>query len=383
MARAGSTTSRTPRKTAAQKAEEAAAAMQAEARGETPEVADEVTAQNDFDSTLVEAENTDSESTNEVEETNDMSTDTVEAEAAEATVSDTNEATEATTAEQDAKAQAQAEGEAKLAEFGAAVTGALAERDTATGTVPEVHISKVVEAYRALPGAKFKTAAKKSMVERLQDAVNSTDIVQGMSVMNLTKAIESAPAGAKAPATPKAPVDPSVKFVDDLTVLHLAYTLRRADVPEGVEVEGENSAFGKVDAKVESLNDQAEAYYAWVKSDAEDKGEEPEVDALVKRAVKAAQGRAASAPRATSSTPRQSSGGPRRNVKTHITQVFAEYEVGTVLKVAEIANAKTEEYPDGDCSPGAISAALKSDKGVEGVEKTTDDKGALAARKTA
>lgn len=363
MARAGSTT------TSRRKASPAVAAAEAAADG------------------MVEAATTDSpagsvevstapESITEVEETVSMSTDTVEAPAEEAVVSDTTESVD----EAAEKAAAEAEIKANHQAFTEAVATSLEARDTSTGNLPVVNIEPVQAAYRKISGSKNKNAAKKHLTKLLQDAINSSDIQLGMAIMQLSQVIDST-ASAPKPQAERKPVDPTGKFVDELAVLNLAYLLRRADVPEGVETDGDEGAFTKAEKLVGELTEQAETYYAWVKSTAEDKGDEPEVSSVVKRAVKAAHLKSAgSAKSAGTSTPRVT-GGPRRSVRTHIAQAFGDKESGTVLRVAEISNAKTEEYPDGDCSPGAISAALKSEKGVEGFEKTLDGNGNLAARK--
>jgi hypothetical protein len=387
MARSGSTTSRTAsassrtRSKAAQAADKAADSMVDEAT--------EVTAQTDFDSTMVEAESTDdiNENTDEVEETS-MTTETVEAPAEEAVASDTTETVETAegTSEADEaakKAKAEADAAEKLDAFKSVTESALSQRDTTTGTLPEVHNQTILGAYRALPGAKGKSAAKKHLTDLLKSAINSADIVLGMAIMQVTNLVTAAPA-----STPKAPtetkkVDPTEAFVESLATLHLAYTLRREDIPNGVDAE---TAFTQVDEKVNELSEQASTYYTWFTNKAADKGAEPEVPVLVKRAVKAALGRAvgSGAPRkASTGQPKAPMTGPRRSIRTHIAQVFGDSPVGTVLKVAEIAKATTEEYPDGDCSPGAVSAALKSTKGVDGFESTTDENGSLAARKIA
>lgn len=362
MARTGNST-RAPRKTAAQKAAEAAEATTNET---TPaEAAESTTTESDTEATPAEA-------THEVEETSDMSTDTVEAEAVEAPVSDTTESVEATTEATEKPAEAPID----LSAFEASVATAVAEKDNTTATIPEVNVEAVKEQYRNLNGAKAKNAAKKFLNDKLRDAVNSGEMLDGMATMALIDAVGNAGAS-KTPASERKPADPSAAYVERLTILHLAYSLARADVPEGIDAE---EAQGKVGEQVEALTESAESYFAWVKSTAEDKGDAPEASPLVVKAVKAAQGKAASATRTASSTPRQA-GGERRNVRTHINQVFADLESGTFLKVAEIANAKTDEYPDGSCSPGAITAALKSDKGVEGFTLSHNDKGVAGATK--
>lgn len=362
MARTGSST-RAPRKTAAQKAAEAEEAANS-ATETTPAEAVESITESDTEAAPAEV-------TTEVEETSDMSTDTVEApEATEATVSDTTESVEATEADKPAEVVID------LSAFEAAVANAVASRDESTGTMPEVGVESVKEQYRNLNGAKAKNAAKKFLNDKLRDAVNSGDMLDGMATMTLIDEVGNAGAS-KTPASERKPADPSAAYTERLTVLHLAYALARADVPEGID---EEAAQAKVGEQVETLTESAEQYFAWVKSTAEDKGEAPEASPLVVKAVKAAQGKAASATRTASSTPRQS-GGERRSVRTHINQVFADQESGTFLKVAEIANAKTEEYPDGSCSPGAITAALKSDKGVDGFTLDHNEKGVAGARK--
>jgi hypothetical protein len=396
MARGGSTTSRTTsttgtsrsRSKAAQAAEQAADTMVEDATQINGQPGEDAAADEFHEAVQAaeadEAANT--ESTNEVEETATMSTDTVEAPASDTTeatpeaVTAETAATEATPEEQAAeaaKAAENAENEAKVEAFKSAVAEALKERDAETGHLAEVQNVAVQTAYRELTNAKQKKSAKVHLHDCLKDAVNSSDIILGMAVMNLTNLINST-STPKPTATPKA-VDPSQAFIDSLATLHLAYTLRRADVPAGVDAD---AAFAKVDEKVEALSEKADEYYAWITGKPEERGDEPEVDAIIKRAIKAMQGRS-TVIKASSGTPRAATGGPRRNVRTHISQAFGDRPVGSMMKVAEIANAHTAEYPNGDCSPGAVSAALKSEKGVEGYERTTDDNGNLAARKTA
>jgi len=326
---------------------------------------------------------TDEHPTEATEEATTMSTETVEPEVVETTDSDTPDAVEVTSETTDAdtdteaKAKAaEAEAEAKMTEFETVVDAALAERDTSTGTVPDAQIEAVKASYRALASAKYKNRAKKHLNNKLKDAVNGQDIILGGAVMALADAVENAGASPRTP-TERKPADPATTYRERMVVLHLAYNLARNNVPEGVN---DAEELAKVEAKVEELSAAADSYLAWLTSTAEDKGDEPEVDVLVKKAVKASQGRAAQASGKSTSTPRVSDG-TRRNVRTHIAQVFADKPSGTFLKVAEIAKTPTEEYPDASCSPGAISAALKSDKGVEGFKPESNESGNLGARK--
>ena len=377
MPRTGSSTSSTARTSRRKKADE----VPAEATVETTEAPETTEAtEAEVDSTEAPEAEVTPEAT---EEAPSMSTETVEPEVDETPASDTTEATETATpevSEADTKAaEAEAANEALFTEFEAAVTTALNERDSTTGTVPEVQVEAVKEKYRNLPGAKYKNRAKKHFNDQLKSAVNEQDLIKGTAVMSLHDAIENAGPAPRATATERKPADPAAAFRDRVATLHLAYNLARENAPEGVDVDAE---LPKVEEKVGELTDQAATYYAWVVSTAEDKGVEPEVDPLVKRAVKAAQGKAATAGRAASgtSTPRVSDG-VRRNVRTHIAQVFKDEPSGAYKKVAEIAKAATEEYPAADCSPGAISAALKSEKGVPGFKMELDENQHVGARK--
>lgn len=385
MARAGSTTSRSTstarRKSAAvEAAEQAADSMTQDSGTDAPA---DITAANDFDSALVEPDLQESDSTNEVEETNSMSTETVEAPAEEVAVSDTPKSTTPEKSEEELAAERKAAAELaekNMDEFKAAVNNALADRDVSTGVIPESHTPGIQAAFRNLGPAKFRKAGHEFLVEKLHDAVNSADIQLGMAVMKVTEVV-NATTPAPRPTADRKPVDPAEAFIEKLAALNLAYVVVQADVPEGVATEGDGNVYDKTSAMVEAELASAHSYYAWVKSTDENKGDEPEASPVVKRAIKVAQGRAATVGTKASSKPRTPSDRPNRNVRTHINQVFAEYASGTVLRVSEISNAKTEEYPDGSCSPGAISAALKSNRGVEGVEVTQDDRGNLAARK--
>jgi hypothetical protein len=357
MARTGSTTS-TTRRSRAKATDEAAT----EQITENPEAA------------TAEVSTT----TDEAQEGTEMSIDTVEADAQADAVAD-----EAATAQTEASDttevdEAAVAAENKFVEFQAVVQTALDAKDETTGTVPEVNLEAVKTAYRELAGAKYKGKAKTFLNEKLKEIVNAHDIITAQAAMACIDAIEHA-GPSKRETTKREPSDPAEAFRDRLTVAHLAYALVRADVPEGVDADEQ---YGLVEAKVGELMSQAESLFAWTQSTADDKGDEPEVDGLVKRAVKAAQGKAATAPRktATGATRTPHSGG-NRNVRTHIAQAFENDPSGTEKRINAVAKTVTAEYPEGDCSPGAISAAFDSQRGVEGFEMTKDDKGVKTVRK--
>lgn len=301
------------------------------------------------------------------EEAPEMSTDTVEA---------TDTTTEPAVAEATAEATEAKPAEIDLTDFHAAVETALGNVDTATGTVPGESTEAVKKAYRDLDGAKAKNAAKRSLNDKLRDVVSSGDIVKAQGVMDLVDAVANAGSAPKA-AVEKAPADPKEAFVQRLALHNLAYNLVVADAPDGVEYE---EASAEAQAKVGELTEQAEGYMAWTKADEESRGDEPEVNPLVKKAVRLALGKVSGTRvGGGTSTPHE---GPRGNVARHIQLAFKGQPVGTEMKVAEIVKVKTSEYPDRAPSAGAVNARLKSNNPIEGVEAVQVD-GKAGARKTA
>ena len=137
-------------------------------------------------------------------------------------------------------------------------------------------------------------------------------------------------------------------------------------------------------ALFDQLQPLAAEYLEWVQNTAEDKGDEPEVNPLVKAAVKLSQGKAA---KVGGKSGGSTYSGERRDIAAHITEAFADQEVGTFLTVAEIRKFRSNEYGDSPPSAGAISARLfpggdGSKNTVKGTESDTNEKGIKGARKT-
>lgn len=297
-------------------------------------------------------------------------------EAAEAPIEATKEATVSDTAtvETPTEATDTAKPEIDLTAFNAAVDAALAERDLATGTLTPSVIEPVKTEYRNLDGVKAKNAAKKNLAERLSSAVDALDVVTGKAVMILQNEMQSAGGGGKA-AAERTPVDPTEAFTQKLAVINLAYNLVASDVPEGVN---EDEARGKVTTLVEENDEAARSYMEYLAKPESERGDEPEVSALVKKAVKVALGRGVGSVKSGSSTSHE---GPRGNIARHIQLALAEQPDGTFMKVSEIAKARTEEYPNGTASAGAVSSRLKSPSPIEGVEAGTNADGRFGAYK--
>lgn len=271
--------------------------------------------------------------------------------------------------------------ELDLTGFKVAVATAVAERDMDTGTLPVAQIESVKAVYRELEGAKAKGAARKYLQDQLRDAINRMDMAEGKSIMELSDAMASAGSAAKA-AAEKAPADPTDAYVQRLSLLNLAYNLAYADRPDSVN---EDEARAKAETLVQEHTDAATQYYTWIQKPADERGDEPEVDSLVKKAVKVAMGKVISA--GTSGRGGGgSAGGPRRNVSKHIQEAFAEQPPGTFLLIAEIAKFKSSEYPEGDVSQGAVSSRLFPSSGkvtVEGVKPGVNEADKRGAYKLA
>lgn len=260
-----------------------------------------------------------------------------------------------------------------LTGFEAAANAAVAEADTSTGTIPPAEIDKVVTEYRVLDGVKAKNKAKAFLNEGMKSAMNESDIVKARSFLQLT---ESMTAGSTAKAE-KAPADPTEAFVQRSATLQLANSLL---VPgEGVA----DDHASRTEALVSESQAAAEQYLAYLQDESEDKGEEPEVSAVVRNAVKLALGKAA---KAGSSRTGGGYTGERRDIGKHIVEAFADHPVGTFLTIAEIRKFVSDEYGQSLPSAGAISARLFPQSGkctIESVRPDTNEKGNKGAEKVA
>jgi hypothetical protein len=262
-----------------------------------------------------------------------------------------------------------------LTGFQTSVNEAVTTRDAATGVVAEEELAKVTAAYRELEGAKPKNAAKSWVEDQMMEAVGSLD---GQLARAYSLAKEALVAGGGSKPAERKPSDPIAAYVAQHAALALAAQVVNAsapEVPEGRDINTEVTEL--VSANTEALT----KFLEWDKSEAEDKGDAPEISPVVRAALKAASGKGGSAKRSTFT-------GEKGDVGKHIVEAFADHEVGTVLKVSEIANFKSSQYPSGNVSQGAVSARLFPSTGkpttvvgVEAVER--DETGPRRARKTA
>lgn len=253
--------------------------------------------------------------------------------------------------------------EADLTEFKAAATQAVSEADESTGDLPASAIDAVNKVYREIDGVKGKNAARSWIEAEMKAAIVGKDIMKARAFVTLKDGL-SAGSGSSGP---KAPADPTLAFVQKVVSLRLALDEVVGNVPEGVD----ESWTEKADELFGSLGDEVAAFRTYSQSDDAD-AEQPEVSPVVRQAFKLASGRGGGSGSA------RVSGGPRRDIEKHLTQVFAELEVGAFLTVNEIAKASSTEYGDDRPSAGAVSARLFP-KGREPYEgngiKATNEEG--------
>jgi len=285
--------------------------------------------------------------------------------------------------------------------------------DQATGILSDDATKPLIEAYAALPVAASRTAVKKWIQLKIRESLMGNAAWKARAFVTIEDALKVSPAAR--PTAVREPVDPTKAHVEKVLALHLATGF--VPLPEGVKddwatqvKDGAQTLRAEVQtykAYLAELDAFQAAHDTWAALSDEAKAHEeeghkvnpepvepkaPEVSPIVVNAARIGRGRTSvkststgtKAPRepkaASTATPYS---GPRRNVQEHIRQVFASLPVGSSLTVGAIAKTVTAEYPEGNCSQGAVAGALKSPKySVAGVTPAVVE-GHQGATKTA
>lgn len=274
---------------------------------------------------------------------------------------ETPEPTEAPAQENTESTTESTEDTIDLTAFEAAVKTAIDNRDQSNGDLRSEDQEAVVAEYRKLDGQKPRNAAKRHLEDGMRTAIRAKDVVLANGYVELKDALSAA-----APRKDRPAANPTDSYVQTAFALRLAANLQAASQPEGVAENWQE----QLDEFTKAHAEEVEAYRQYVEGGEE--GDEPEVHAAVREAFKRASKRVGKG-----GGKRANAGGPRRNVKNHIREVFAGVEVGTTLTVNQISKADSKEYGEDHPSAGAVTQALfpKGDKphGIEGIE-TSDDK---------
>jgi hypothetical protein len=243
--------------------------------------------------------------------------------------------------------------------FDEAIQKAIAEMDPTTGTLSTEQMHNVLAAYQSLDGAKPKAAARAWIENGVKEALEGdTPNVPLARALNAVRG-EITKAKGSSSKEPKAPADPTTNFVEQVVALQLAYSHVTQNVPDGV---------------AEDWNDRAQKLAGETMQDVQKlaqytgEGEEPQVSALARRALKLAQGKVSKGSSGGTRTPFT---GTRRDIGKHILEAFADKNPGDFLTVAQIVSHNSAEYGDEHPSPGAVSARLFPKSGkctLEGVE---------------
>lgn len=239
-----------------------------------------------------------------------------------------------------------------LSEFERVVAEVVAEADKTTGVIATAELAKITAVYRGLEGVKAKNRAKAFVNERMADAMNNAgDLAMARSYFQIGDEALVASNKSGSSTADRVPSDPTEAFVQRVAVLSMAYSLTTSNVPDGVAENWQDKVNEAVDSNYPALQELA----AWNEADAESRGDEPDVPALVKQSYKLAAGRGPGRPAGRKN---EAPSGPRGNIANHILAAFAGKEPGTFLKINDIRKAASEDYPAGTASQGAISARL-------------------------
>lgn len=243
--------------------------------------------------------------------------------------------------------EAKEEVEIDLTDFNEALGAALDAADPSTGEVPPTELAKVNEAYRELPGLKGKNAAREVIKEGMESAMLALQPVKALAHMKVRDGLSAGTkASAGKPGRKAKPVDPAAAWLQTGAALRIAIAVHTHGAPS---IEGRNLE-EEVAKLVEDAWEDVQKLVAWEAeepAEGEEKSAAPEVSPLAKRGVAAARDR---------KTPGRKAGGPgytgpRRSVKAHVEEAFAEVEVGEELTIGEISNFKSTVYGD-EAGPG-------------------------------
>lgn len=282
-----------------------------------------------------------------------------------------------------APAQAQVEGEGGEApaekskddleaEFRAKCEEAVENSDESTGSVPEIFVAKVLDAYRALPSTASKSLVKNWLGEEMRQALIDTKINRARALSDINAKVQDASTRRSAAAPAKPSKSPNDVYLESCLALDLA----KQFVPRPKDEELDDNfgeQYSQRYADLTAEGGEVQKYLTWLNAAEAERGDEPEVDQVVKNAAKLASGRAVGGRKSSTKRTGGSTGGPRRNVGAHIEEFLAQADPNAEYTVADVANYSSTEYGEDHPSPGAVAARLFPSSGkastIQGFEQ--------------
>lgn len=241
--------------------------------------------------------------------------------------------------------------------------------DETNGQPTDEAIEKMNAAFRALPaGKEGRLAGKEWLFEQVKIALDAADIPRARSFTAAHENVSAAKGGGSA----KEPVNPTQAFVEKVASLFIATELAQDSfLPENLDEGWQEKLTELTEAESTSEAVQAWKEYSELEGDEKAEATEPDVPGFVKAAFKMASTKVVRRG-GGGGRPANVYDGPKRSIRKHIDEAFADKESGAFLKVGEIAKFKSEEYGDDNPSSGAVNAHLFPSR--EGAEpRVTDD----------
>lgn len=279
-------------------------------------------------------------------------------------------ATDAPSADDKAAAQAAADAEhgPTVTAFTELVDATLEASAESEDGVSDDELDAIRTAYRAITGGiKFKNQGKNYVQDRMSAELDAENFAYAVALNSIKSHL--ATKEEKAPSAPRPKADPREAFATRYAALSLAAELFGETAAGDEALDGWADKLPSAD-ELDDVRDEVRSLLAWDADESEDKGDAPEATPLAVTAYKAVLGRGLGGKPKSGSTSGTGTGysGPRRDVRKHITEVFANEPSGTFLTIGEIVGRGSSEYEAGTASQGAVSAQVFHKSGKSNVD---------------
>lgn len=286
----------------------------------------------------------------------------------------------------------------------AANTDAGGEREPKSGVLSDGLKDRVQSAFADLPRGSTKASARplaKALVEaKLLEAMDTGNMPLARSLFTVQQECLVVRGASTEQTLTRTPVDPTEAFVNEV----VAYSLAPYALAPGTEVKEDWTK--RAEDLINELHPQVQVYVGYVDAlgkwetsgegdnepDEAKKPAEPEVNQLVKDAVRISRGgvkrraaRKTSGSTTGTGAARAAYTGSKRSVGNHISEAFENEPVGKWKSITEISKFASKEYDGVTVSQGAISARIYAAGGctIPGVQPQLSADGKKGAVKVA